>query len=89
MRGKSFFFFQRGESDYYALSDTLHCKRQLPRDVGEGTWHFLRRFDPTDLADYIQALEFLNGRSICILRLRIREGKSVFECCGPTNYRYT
>ena len=84
MKAKPFFLFQCGASEYYALSDRRWCQRQLPANIGEGTWKFRRRLCPADLgATYFEAATLLADRPFRILRLQLDEHQSVLECWSP------
>jgi len=82
MRSQPLYLFQCGESDFYAISDTRWCKRQLPRNLAGSDWWFRRRLSAAEIgAHCFEAARLVADRHICLLRLRT--DRFVFECCCP------
>jgi hypothetical protein len=76
MGAKSFYLFQCGTSDFYALSTQKHAKRRLPRDLCDGDWELRSTVTFEDLGpSYIEAEKLVSRTGVCILRL----GKFQFD----------
>ena len=70
----SFYLFQRGDSEYFALSDRKNVKTLLPTDVGQGQWVYKTRIGQEDLSPihYAQTVTLVAKQGFCIIRLPMK-----------------
>jgi hypothetical protein len=70
----SFYLFQRGDSEYFAISDRKNVKTLLPTDVGQGQWIYKTRIGQEDLSpiQFAQTVALVAKQGFYILRLPIK-----------------
>ena len=71
----SFYLFQRGDSEYFAISDRKNVKTLLPTDVGHGPWVYKTRIGQEDLSPphYAQTVALVTKQGFYILKLPIKD----------------